>query len=452
MFLTLSLAAQNLTLEECRQMAVETNRSGKISSLKHNMANQNLKAYKTNYLPKLSVEGNYIYSNAKPSLFIDGGYLPTFTPNAQTGVLEPNIIGQAADGSPIFGSYALMPELNFDVEIGSVYTAGARVEQPIYMGGKINAAVKMADQGVKIASFDMIKIEKEIIEKTDDAFWNLIKVEELLKSATAYKEVVDAFSNQMQNAYATGLKNRNDLQKVMVRVNEAELLYRKAENGVKLAKMNLCYIIGLPLSTTSVTVIDNNEITGDIDNLNADITQRPEYAMLMHQVELKRQNVRLVRGDFMPQLAAVASYNYTNGVKLVDSKLFNNASFYGGVNLNIPLFNWGEGRKKISSAKIEVEIAQTQLAEISDLMQLELMRAINEYDEALLEVRLTTTALDQAQLNLKMSRDHYDVGMETLADYLEAQSIWQKAMSDLINARAKQRIAFTVYLKAAGLL
>ena len=120
--------------------------------------------------------------------------------------------------------------------------------------------------------------------------------------------------------------------------------------------------------------------------------------------------------------------------------------------LPISLFNWGEGRKKISSAKIEVEIAQTQLAEISDLMQLELMRAINEYDEALLEVRLTTTALDQAQLNLKMSRDHYDVGMETLADYLEAQSIWQKAMSDLINARAKQRIAFTVYLKAAGLL
>ena len=80
------------------------------------------------------------------------------------------------------------------------------------------------------------------------------------------------------------------------------------------------------------------------------------------------------------------------------------------------------------------------------------MRALNEYDEASLEVKLTTTALDQAEINLKMSRDQYEVGMETLADYLEAQSIWQKAMSDLINARAKRRITYTAYMKAAGLL
>ena len=174
--------------------------------------------------------------------------------------------------------------------------------------------------------------------------------------------------------------------------------------------------------------------------------------MLLSVIELKKQNVRFVKSDFLPQLSAMASYGYMHGVKLIDSHLFNNASFFGGVNINVPIFNWGEGCKKVSAAKYELKIAQKQLEDVTDLMQLELMKSSNEFDEATLEVGLTASALEQAEINLKMSKDHYDVGLETLADYLEAQAIWQNAMSDFINAKARQRIAFTSYLKSAGLL
>lgn len=454
LLLTILVSAQSLTIQECRDMAIENNRNIQMSELKRLMAEKTLSAYKTNYLPKFSVKGSYIYSNSKPELFIDGGYLPTFIPNPQTGALEPNIIGTAPDGSPIFGSYALMPEMNFKMEIGSVYSAGAYVEQPIYMGGKINSSVKMAEQGVRIALLEYEKDEKIVIEKTDDAFWTLIKVEELLKSAAKYKEVVTEFYRQMNNAFEIGMKTGNDLQKVRVRVNEAELKYRQAQNGVKLARMNLCYYVGLPLNneTVNVTESENDFNNIDIAELESDITKRPEYEMLLSQIEYKKQNVKFVRSDFMPQLTAMASYSYAHGVKLIDSHLLNNASFFGGVNLNIPIFNWGEGGKKVSAAKYELQIAQKQLEEVSDLMQLELLKSSNEFDEATLEVALTATALEQSEINLKMSRDQYDVGLETIADYLEAQAIWQNAMSDHINAKARQRIAYTVYLKAAGLL
>ena len=42
--------------------------------------------------------------------------------------------------------------------------------------------------------------------------------------------------------------------------------------------------------------------------------------------------------------------------------------------------------------------------------------------------------------------------METLADYLEAQTMWQKASSDLIDAQASLKLSETHYLKAAGKL
>ena len=46
----------------------------------------------------------------------------------------------------------------------------------------------------------------------------------------------------------------------------------------------------------------------------------------------------------------------------------------------------------------------------------------------------------------------YDAGMETLSDYMEAQTMWQSAMSTLVTARATLNLNRTKYLKATGRL
>lgn len=444
--------AQKLTLEDCRKMAVETNRRLKNASLATQNAKDNLQAYTANYLPRFSLTGNYLYSNSAAQLTIPGGYLPTYVPNAQTGGLDPNILMIKPDGTPVFKEYAFMPETNFDFKINSLYTAGILLEQPIYMGGKITASVRMAKIGTHLSALNEKKSEKEVIEQVDAAFWTCIKMDELLKSAIRYREVVSEFNRQMENAYSGGMKHKNDLMKVQVRMNEAELQFRQAENGVKLARMNLCYQIGLPLNTYSLELTDTfEEITRPTEQA-MDITDRPEYGMLLHQIDLKKQEQKLVRSDFLPQVAAVASYSYMNGLKMNGNTLIDKASFMGGVTVNIPLFHWGEGRKKVSSAGREIEMAKNQLDDLSQQMQLELMQAINRYDEAQLEVVLMEKSVAQTEENMRLSRNQYDVGLETLAYYLESQAIWQKATGDLIDARARKRLAYTHYLKAAGKL
>ena len=97
-------------------------------------------------------------------------------------------------------------------------------------------------------------------------------------------------------------------------------------------------------------------------------------------------------------------------------------------------------------------MASNQFDDISEQMQLELMQVINDYDESILEVALTQKSLTQAEENRTESGNRYEAGMETLGDYLEAQAFWQKAQSDLVEARSKQRISYTRYLKATGAL
>ncbi len=442
-----------LTLERCREMALECNLMLQSSQQQIEASQRTLSAYKANYLPNFSLNGSYLYSTTTFEYTIQGGYLPTYIPDATTGELTPNLAGMSADGTPIFNEYAYMPDQQFDFEVGSVFNAGVQVTQPIYMGGKITTATKLARIGVDVAKLNRRKSETDVILQADNAFYTYQKVNEMYTTATKYHEVVAAFYKQVESAYNNGMGTKNDQLKVQVSLNEAELAMRKAENGLRLARMNLCYTIGLPLTTERLEIVDNFVPTlVNLENVSLDVTNRPEYAMLEKQVEAKTLEAKVTRSDYLPSVSAIANYGYTNGMTLNGTRMVDDAGFTGGVMVSIPLFHWGEGRNKVAASKAGIIEAENKLQDYTQLMTLELMQAINAYDEATLEVELRNRALAQSEENMRLSNNHYQAGMETLTDYLEAQVMWQKSMQSLIEAKAAQRLAYATYLKTAGSL
>lgn len=443
-------AQEQLTLTKCREMALESNFNLQSSSEQIAVSEDMLAAYKSNNLPNLSLNGNYLYSTAAFSHTIEGGYLPTFIPDVTTGEMIPNISGVASDGSYIFNQYAYMPDIEFEIEVGSIFNVGALLTQPIYMGSKVSNAIKLARLGVNVAEQNHRLTQSEVLVAVDEAFYTTIKVDELLVTAERYFEVVEEFHRQISNAQRAGMATRNDLLKVEVRLNEAQLMRQKAENGVRLAKMNLCYTIGLPLSTKEITLIDDFNMMQSIESGNLDITSRPEYTLLEHQIEAKKLELELSQSEFRPSVSAIVSGSYINGATINGATMMNTPTLSGGVMVNIPIFHWGEGRRKRSAASREVTIARNQFEDLTRQMTLELMQAINKYEESILEVQLMEHAVTQAGENMRMSENQYKAGMETLADYLESQSLWQKAMSDLVDARSGQRIAYSQYQKANG--
>lgn len=448
--ITTTQAEQRLTLDECRELAITNNFNLKSSNEKIAASEDLLAAYKTNRLPNLSATANYLYTTASFDQTIEGGYLPTYSPDATTGELVPNIVGTAPDGSYIFSQYAYMPDMNFNVEFGSIYVANAMLTQPIYMGGKITNAIKLAGVGVNVAEANRKLTEAEVIVATDEAFYTTIKLEEMVIAAKKYNEVVEEFHRQISNAQKAGMATRNDVMKVEVKLNEAKLMMQKAENGLRLSKMNLCYAVGLPLSTRDIALIDKFDMGQQIASRELDITSRPEFALLEQQIEAKELEVKISRSEFLPSVNAIASAGYANGININNSPLLNTGTLAGGVMVNVPIFHWGEGRRKTSAAKRQVEIARNQFEDLSQRMTLELMQSINNYEEAIMEVELMEKSVAQAEENMRLCANSYHAGMETIADYLESQALWQSAMSDLVDAKASQRIAYTKYLKACG--
>lgn len=453
LFFSGTICAQEvMTLEKCRELALENNKILSIASHNKKKAGYTQKAYWANYFPKISASGNYLYTNTEMNKTLPGNYLPTFIPDPATGQLVPNLLMTGADGTPIFKEYAYFPDTDLSLQLSGTWMAGLRAEQPVFTGGKITSAYAMSKIGNEIAQLNQELTRAEIIVKTDEAYWSYVQTRELLKVALSYQKVVEELLRNVKNAQEVGLRHANDVLKVQVKVNEAELQVRQAENGVRLSCKNLCHQVGLPLHTVIAIPESFEEPPLASIEQTSDYTGRPEYAILEQQVRLTEQQVKLTRSDFLPQVGVVANYGYASGLKLNGNKLLDKASFSVIASVSIPLFQWGEGRNKVRAAQVEHDIMQLQRDELKEMMELELTKAWDQCDESVLEVALTARSLVQAEENMRVSKDLYTAGMETLADYLEAQTVWQQAWMEHINAQASQRFHRTYYLKAVGRL
>ncbi len=448
-----------LNLETCREMALESSKKMSIAEQQGKKAESERKAYRANFLPKLSATGLYAYVQKKTSFTIDGGYLPTFVPDANGNMvynfyLDPStnlpVIGK--DGLPLAKTYAYMPDIELELGLRGVYSAGAMLEQPIYMGGKIRSAYHMATIGKEMSELNKQYTRAEVITETDEAYWQYLRVVDLVTSAQKYKAVVGELVKNLTDAFETGMASRNDLLKAQVKLNEAELMLQKAENGKALASMNLCRVIGIDLHT-AIQVSDtlHEEVTPGVLNAEEGLQQRPEYNLLEKDIELKEKQVALTRSDFLPEVGVSASYGYSGGISL-NGQTTDVASFTAMASVKIPIYHWGEGRGKIKAMKAEQEMSRLKIEERSQMMLLEIARARYNIEDSHTRVLLTRKSLSQAEENLSVSKNQYEVGMETITNYMEAQAQWQKAWSDWIDAKTELRLSETRYLKATGRL
>lgn len=448
-----------LDLQKCREMALENSKKLQSAQQQQLKAGYEKKAYRANFLPKLSGTGMYAYVQKKMKFDIDGGYLPVFDVNDIGQEVPINSLYlpegkpvMGADGIPLFKQYAFMPDINLALGLRNAYTIGVMLEQPLYMGGKVRSAFRMAAIGQEMADLNVRYSRSETVTEADRAYWQYLRVTEQNKAAEKYLKVVTELVRNLNDACQTGMASRNDLLKAQVKQNEAELMVQKAQNGLTLASMNLCRIIGVGLHSV-LTVKDSleEEITPGLWKEGEDISARPEYNLLEKQIDLKAKEVSLTRSDFLPQLGVSASYGYSDGVTL-NGKSDGIASFMAMASLKLPIYHWGEGRNKVRSMKAEQEMARLKKEETEQLMLLEVAQARYNVEDAAARVRLTRKSLSQAEENLQVNKNRYDVGMESLTNYMEAQAQWQKAWSDWIDAKAALRLSETYYLKATGRL
>lgn len=432
-------AQEVLSLTMCREMALRNNKEIAAAAQQSQSAHYLMKSYKGNFFPNLTANATGLYSTTDGGYSSGSGQLPVFSAGP----------GGQIQQMPMF---AYFPGIDLKYKVGGMFLGGVQLEQPLYMGGKIQAAYKMASLGKDMARINETLTENEIIVETDQTFIQVVKAQEMKKVAERYQALLTELLRNVESAYKHGLKPKNDVLKVQVKLNESELSVRKAQNALRLATMNLCHMIGKPLNENIQVAVGFPTPKLSSGAQVTDISARPEYAILNKKEDIARQQIKLDRSELLPKIGLMGSYNYLNGFKLNNEKFFNDGSFSVLLNVSVPLFHFGERTHKVHAARAKLEQTRLERENLNEKMLLELTQATNNLDEAQLECQLADRSLKQAEENMKVSQSQYDIGLETLSEHLEAQALWQKAYETQVEAHYMLYLNQVKYQKASGTL
>ena len=447
--------AQVLTLDDCVMMAMMSNKQ--IRATEHMMKEyeHTQKSVYANFFPNISLTASDFYSTIQGKSVMDiaspiGAYA-----GQQVQNMLPLVVNEALERQISQNVTQYVRPLNPDVgfKVKNVMSANVTLEQPLYAGGKISTANRMGKLGVKIASEVHELSREQIIVDVHEAYQLLVKAKEMEVVAHKYDSLLTQVEHDVQSAVKHGMASHNEEMKVAVKKADAELKIRQAENGVRLARMNLCQLIGKPLDSMIEPVLpEDDEFIGPIDK-DASVMNRTEYQLLELNSQLAQEKVRMEKSAYMPQLGVMMNAGVIDGMELLDSKLFRHKfNMTVGAVLKMPLVHANETRHKVAAAKEAMYQEQIRQQELADKMNLDLQRHANEVDEARLELQLRKRNLDRCEENLRVSRSAYTVGMETLSELLVAQVLWQEAYAELVESRYQTKVKMMKWRKAAGKL
>ena len=480
----LPLSAQTkLTLDSCRAMALRNNKQLNVARLQQDVAKNTRKALRTKYLPKVDAIGGYTYFSREISLLNDQqkagfGSMGTQLNNAIGGKISGNIATLVQQGvlSPQMAQHmgALLGTIGESVAqtgntIGSsindalrtdtrqVWAGSVVVKQPIYLGGAIIAANNIADITEQLAANDLTLRTQTTIYDIDHAYWLVVSLNQKLKLANSYRQLVGKLNDDVHQMIEQGVATRADGLKVEVKVNEADMQITQAQNGVSLAKMLLCQLCGLSLENDITLADEDNEMLGTVmtptSYPNTDlISTRPELRMLQNTIDISKENTKLVRAAYLPHVALTGGYiisnpNMFNGFQRKFSGMWN-----VGLMVQIPVWNWFECDYKVRATRTSTQIAELNMSDVQEKIELQVTQSKFKFKEARKKLAMALKNISSAEENLRCANLGFKEGIMNATEIMAAQTAWQKAQTQKIDAEVEVKLAEVDLKKALGIL
>lgn len=472
-----------LSLDSCKAMALRNNKQLNISRLSKEVAKNVRKAARTKYLPKVDAMGGYLYTSKQISI-ISGrqrqalGSLGTslgsqaqasvsdmLSALTQQGILTPDQAEQLGGALSQTGQSLgqagnkLGQEVAdaFDTDTRHMWAGAVMVRQSIYMGGAIKAANKIADIGESMADDDLDLKRQATLYGVYQAYWTTVSLEQKRNLALSYKELVEKLSQDVKKMISQGVATKADGLRVDVRVNEADMQLTQVVNGLSLAKMLLCQLCGLPLNE-DIQLTDSAESKGNASALTLDnsadstYSDRPEIRLLEHSIAISEQTTNLIRAGNLPKVSLVGGYMTTNPSVYDGFRRRFSGVWNVGVIIQVPIWDWFDTTYKIRASKAATNIAKMELSDAREKVKLQVTQSQYKMREAQKRLAMASQNIKSAEENLRCANLGFREGVMGITEVMEAQTAWQLAQSQKIDAEVEVKLSELSGAKALGTL
>ncbi len=408
---SLSYSQKKWSLEECVNYALEHNLTIKRTLQTNLLVDEDVNIAKTNWLPSVS------------------------------GSASQNLN---------FGSN-INPSTNSRINTQSISNGfGVNASMVLFDGFRIKNGLLSAEKNRDISKLDLEKLKNDISLNIVNSYLNVLFQKESLKVAQANLEITEKSLKRTQELIDAGTQPRGNLLEIeATKVNDENAIVI-AQNNIDLALLDLSLILQLPNKEFDVETIEIelNEVSLKLNNTediyNVALTKQPNIKSSELSVENAATNIEIAKANFLPSVTLNSGldtrYSHISGIDNFSNESFidqldENFGQFIGLNIRIPIYNKGQTKINVNRARINQEIAKTNLEDQKRGLRENIERAYISAKATLKEYEAATKSLEAQELAFNFAQERYALGATNSFDFEQVKNRLISAKSAVIRAK-----------------
>jgi outer membrane protein len=333
--------------------------------------------------------------------------------------------------------------------------AGVTLSQLITDFGRTVNLVSSSKLQEKAQNASAVATIEDIVLATDQAFYNALQAQALLKVAQQTVTTRGSVEHQIDELAKNKLKSNLDLSFAQVNLSQAKLLQLDAQNNVDASLAALTAVLGFDNNKDTAYELSDDDTQApppppDVDVLiQAALQQRPDLQALTYNQRAAEKFRRAQHDQLFPTISALG----IAGVTPVRPDCFGGGCFpsyfvspwYGavGVNMQVPIFNGFLFVSEASEAKFRAQAAGENTRDLRDRVVRDVRTAWLSANTAFQRIGVTAELAKQADMALSLAQSRYQLGLGSIVELSQAQLQQTDAAIGYVNAQYQYRLALS---------
>ncbi len=412
------LVAQELTMQQAIETALDKNHSIAASSARVSAAQARQEQAHGYYLPKVDLMEMFNYTNNPAEVF-------AFTLNQRR-----------FDMDEFFTSDPNRPDaLN-------TWITRLEVTQPVYVGGKISTRNEQSELMARSAEKDLSHAQQKTVFDVATAFANTLMAAEHLDVVRRARETTAAHVALAEKYAKEGFIIDAEVLNAEVYLAQMDGMLVESESNADLAQSALDFSMGIDqttrqaLSSLPATPHVNEPVTAWMDR---GVALRRDLEARRRELNAGRLEEKAVNPGFKPEIAIVGRY------ELYDDRLFGNNGHNGSIMAvaKINLFAGGSDSAEKEAARLDALSGEHNVALFEEGVRLEVRSAFAQVQSSRKRHETATRAVAAAKEALRVREMRFEQGLDKMIDLLDAETALRE--SELRELVARYDLTLSTY-------
>jgi len=332
----------------------------------------------------------------------------------------------------------------------SNFRSALNLRLPVFNRSQVSGRIAQAEIGEQVAETVAEMARQQLRFGVVQAYFGVQVAEARKQVSDEAVTSTEAEVERLRDLFETGRVVASELLAMEVQLADFRQQQIQAAGDLLTAYAALNTVLAQPLLTRPELTVQLAERAFKLPTLNELIEQalasRPEYRQAVLETELRRQDVRMGRGQYLPDLNLFASFGQSSQ-NLTDGS----TDFAVGASVTFNIVDFGRGAR-VRQAVAGRQAAEANMRREADAIRLEVVRAYQNFLAARERVGVAAGSVEQAAESFRIAQDRHGVGLTTVTEVLRAQTAVVKSRMNLLGARYDYYLGYAQSLLAAGRL